>query len=1317
MLRLRLVAGWLFLALFVTPSLAQVPPTCDAIGEFQPRRTLYLNAEHRQAVELAAAGASPERNQRIQAAAVALDRMLTQAIAREGASSFTAGMVRYDLSQLLSASAKLDGRAPLTEEGAALDAMLGAARSREQVEVLAAAMGKNLRSSVWDGRLAKLYPGAFRMIANGFGGDHRQIPLLTAIASRISIDNPLRQAVVREQYQAAQRLTSSRFRFDASVDLIELLTPAGGSGDLRSLVEGTLPEFNARVDADIGRAQRHSPRPNEGGLDDCRFVGKPDSVFRAARVLGMAAEIKTLLPRLIARRGLDVETGTDFAGFYGYAQALMDGRLIDQQAYRRGLDVFGRGAGLCKTEGANWAACGALLLATAASSLGLAGDAQAHFKDALALVGAGEADKESRVAALAGYGQLQFSSGLMSEAASYLARAAAENSSVAGSMLNSIDRENHPLNILKKRAIVEAAIGNFDAVEIIISGIVEGSKNYKNSIINSKDKMIVGNVESEISFIDEILTDLAIANARRRFCGDCRISVAETLEGHLLQILERPIAERKIDPRHHAATLLALPLLKTRTVSDHDRERYSNEFLRNYNLQRAATGSMTNLKASDFEIFLRNRTNNKSTNYEIAKIIALYEIGPSQMRAPEPDRFYEALVERDIKRKRPLVTSTMTEPIDALQELGASVDSFTAIDNFARHLLAAGYSVASRLVFEDLIRLTRPENEPRANDPAFVSDYQRGLASILLPAHARLAQFASERKDWAEVRFHLARVRAIAMARLTREWSAASEQASTLFREFKPALRLAAQIGTRLAAEPATGKDAPAFADAAFADLQRAMMSDAALSFLASQKRRVTAEPALADAIRRRGEAEQGLLEVKLFGEGARKLDAGVVDALEARHKAALAEASAVITRLLPVPEELTSIESVSLAAVRRQLLPNEGLLVLHAGSDNVYGMLVRRDGAAKAWVSRLTAKELEARIGIVRAGLDVSGGLLPRFPFEEAHGLFEALLGPARTEISGLSRLIVVSDGPLQALPLGILPVRKPAVEPATPADYRTAGVEWLALGPSIVYLPSVRSLDQRGRQQLASRAAHAFLGVGDPVLAGSPGVVRSVDVSAALTKRSLADPAALRRLPALPDTSQEIKALSAALGARPSDILLGGQATETALRRLQLTDYRIVGFATHGLVAGDLDGLAEPGLVLTPPEASSAEDDGILTMSEISQMKFDADLVILSACNTASSDGRAGAQGLSGLARSFLGAGARGLIVTHWAIPSAPAVELTTRAAAAMKANSGIGWDRAVRSAASDLIASAGPPEYAHPANWGAFVAFGLQGAARAQ
>jgi CHAT domain-containing protein len=93
---------------------------------------------------------------------------------------------------------------------------------------------------------------------------------------------------------------------------------------------------------------------------------------------------------------------------------------------------------------------------------------------------------------------------------------------------------------------------------------------------------------------------------------------------------------------------------------------------------------------------------------------------------------------------------------------------------------------------------------------------------------------------------------------------------------------------------------------------------------------------------------------------------------------------------------------------------------------------------------------------------------------------------------------------------------------------------------------------------------------------------------------------------------------------------------------------------------MAGELSGIAEPGLILSPPARATEADDGYLSASEVAQLKLDADWVLLSACNTAAPDGTPGAEGLSGLAKAFFYAGARSLLVSHWAVVSDATVRL---------------------------------------------------------
>jgi CHAT domain-containing protein len=192
-------------------------------------------------------------------------------------------------------------------------------------------------------------------------------------------------------------------------------------------------------------------------------------------------------------------------------------------------------------------------------------------------------------------------------------------------------------------------------------------------------------------------------------------------------------------------------------------------------------------------------------------------------------------------------------------------------------------------------------------------------------------------------------------------------------------------------------------------------------------------------------------------------------------------------------------------------------------------------------------------------------------------------------------------------------------------------------------------------------------------------------------------------------------------------SEIRLGARATEREIKALsargQLADYRIVHFATHGTLAGQLTGTSEPGLILTPPDTATEVDDGYLSAGEIAGLKLDADWVILSACNTAGGAGGEGpagggqtqsAEALSGLARAFFYAQARALLVSHWEVDSDATVKLITSAVSAITRNKSVGRAEAFRRAMLAMI-DKGEPRQAHPAYWAPFIVVGEGAAAR--
>jgi CHAT domain-containing protein len=196
------------------------------------------------------------------------------------------------------------------------------------------------------------------------------------------------------------------------------------------------------------------------------------------------------------------------------------------------------------------------------------------------------------------------------------------------------------------------------------------------------------------------------------------------------------------------------------------------------------------------------------------------------------------------------------------------------------------------------------------------------------------------------------------------------------------------------------------------------------------------------------------------------------------------------------------------------------------------------------------------------------------------------------------------------------------------------------------------------------------------------------------------------LRALPPLHETAGEVREVGKLLGADQGALLLGAAATESNLRAHPLDQYRVLYFATHGLLPGELHCQAEPGLVLSPPAtaARSTGEDGLLEASEIASFKLNADLVVLSACNTAASGGQFGGSALAGLADAFFNAGARTVLASHWEVPSLSTVKLMTGVFAHYDAGGGLA--QALRRSQLALIAD---PATAQPFYWAAFTVIG--------
>jgi CHAT domain-containing protein len=255
---------------------------------------------------------------------------------------------------------------------------------------------------------------------------------------------------------------------------------------------------------------------------------------------------------------------------------------------------------------------------------------------------------------------------------------------------------------------------------------------------------------------------------------------------------------------------------------------------------------------------------------------------------------------------------------------------------------------------------------------------------------------------------------------------------------------------------------------------------------------------------------------------------------------------------------------------------------------------------------------------------------------------------------------------------------------------------------------VPSVAALRTLRQIPPGSPTRQPLIGFGDPVFSQqqvkTEQVAKDRPVQVAMATRGLpllrrsspklegVDSAELAQLPALPDTADELKSIAQALGEDPSKALvLGIKANEDTVKATDLTKYKIVAFATHGLAAGELNGLTQPALALTAPDIAGIKGDGLLTMEEIISLKLDADWVVLSACNTGAAAG-AGAEAASGLGQAFFYAGARALLVTNWSVDSQSAREITTDLFRRRTADPKLSRSEALRESMMSLVDSKG-------------------------
>lgn len=485
---------------------------------------------------------------------------------------------------------------------------------------------------------------------------------------------------------------------------------------------------------------------------------------------------------------------------------------------------------------------------------------------------------------------------------------------------------------------------------------------------------------------------------------------------------------------------------------------------------------------------------------------------------------------------------------------------------------------------------------------------------------------------------------------------------------------------------------------------QRRMAGDGPLAILLRQRQSL-------DDLRQR--AEGNLAALGRTGPDAVRL-AGEVTALEAE----IAELDAQLRANHPEQAGLAQPQPLSVAQVQALLEPDEALLFLFTGERDSYAWAITPDLAA--WHRTGIGRGLLSdQVAGIRASLSQEATLRSAAPLDSgftrsrvrpfdrlgAWLLYVEHIEPLTPYLAGVVHLYTVVDGPLTGLPLSLLVTDMIAGDDDNPATLRAT--PWLFQDFALTTLPSVESLAAiRGKTRKDAGGKLAFLGFGDPALGGQAVATSTRSVMRA----GAADVDSIRALAPLPNTARELRRIAATLGAGEDRLYLGEAATETAVKSAPLAGANVIAFATHGLLSGDLDGLAEPALVLSPPEVATPGDDGLLTASEIAGLDLDADWVVLSACNTAGGDGRPDAEGLSGLARAFLFAGAQSIMVSHWPVRDDAAARLTTDTFAALSGPDAVPRKaQALQSAMQAMLDDESDPSLAHPAAWAPFVLVG--------
>ncbi len=416
---------------------------------------------------------------------------------------------------------------------------------------------------------------------------------------------------------------------------------------------------------------------------------------------------------------------------------------------------------------------------------------------------------------------------------------------------------------------------------------------------------------------------------------------------------------------------------------------------------------------------------------------------------------------------------------------------------------------------------------------------------------------------------------------------------------------------------------------------------------------------------------------------------------------------TAFVRQKAPGVAELATPRPLAVREFQRRLRTGEALVATLVTPRDLYVWAITADQVVLSH-QLVTERELRDKVMRLRAGLVPVGGAsgLPAFDAAAAYDLYRLVFEPVAKALQGMTDVLWYGHGPLGAVPPPVL-VTAPPVKPKLRTAAEFAATRFLVDRHAFAALADLSLFPwQRDRAPL-QRSNERLLGVGAPLLtadeiAGRPRA-KSYELAGGL------DGKALSELPKLAESVDEMKGLAAVVGESNATLWLGPDASEKRFVGDALRSYPLIALATHGFLPGEVRDVPEPALMLALDATRQDRFDGILTSREIASLQLDADLVILSACNTASADGRPRAEAFTGLTQAFFTAGARSLMVSHWPVMSGAAVQLSVGTLERAE-KQGLSLSRSLQQAMQAARkAGAASPIESHPSFWGPFVIVG--------